>query len=391
MRDLTQCVVTPKVNTTGFDTLGAAVHRGSTIVFENAQAYADRGKRGDDGYSYGLYGTPTTRTLEAKLTDLENGARTFVVPSGQAANTLAMLPFLSSGDKVLIADTAYPPVRDFANRDLARFGVTADYYDPIDIADLARKIDGRTRIVFTESPGSTTMEVQDLPAIAEITHRHGALLMCDNTWATPLNYKPLSLGADISTQALTKYISGHSDLLLGSLTVHSTELIEPIRATLGRFGVGVSPDDASLVLRGFETLGVRMRHAEAGAMKLIQQFQESHLVDRVLYPALTTDPGHAIWKRDFSGASGVFSVVFKPGISIHVPPALDILKTIAIGASWGGTRSIVAPMPVSSHRSVTKWKGDDLVLRVSVGLEDAEDLADDVRAMLFDIRHRSLR
>ncbi len=250
MKDLTRCVVTPKVDTEGFVALGAGVYRASTIVFENAEAYANRGKRGPDGYSYGLYGTPTTRTLEAKLTVLEQGVRTFLLPSGQAANAIAMLPFLRAGDGVLLADSVYPPVRDFANTDLARFGVEVGYYDPADPSDLEARLNDRTKIVWCESPGSTTMEVQDLPRIADIAHRYGALLGCDNTWATPLNYKPLSLGADIVTEGLTKYISGHSDVLLGSLTVRDEQLTAPIRSTLGRLGICVSPDDASLVLRG---------------------------------------------------------------------------------------------------------------------------------------------
>jgi cystathionine beta-lyase len=389
MNDLTQCVLTPDVNTDGFASLGVAVHRASTIVFENAEAYASRGNRGPDGYSYGLYGTPTTRALEAKLTALEHGVRTFLVPSGQAANAIAMLPFLTSGDKVLIADTAYAPVRDFANADLARFDVEVAYYDPANIDDLDRLIDDRTKIVWCESPGSTTMEVQDLPAISEIAHRHGSLVACDNTWATPLNYKPLTLGVDIVTEALTKYVSGHSDLLMGSLSVKDESLIAPIRSTLGRFGIGVSPDDASLVLRGFETLGVRMHHAFSGAMQLIDIIERADVVDRVLHPALPSHPGHSIWKRDFLGASGVFSVVFKPGVAQHVVPALDVLKTFAIGASWGGTRSLAAPMPVKANRSATAWSGDDLVLRLSVGLEDAQDLQADIEALLAEISARA--
>lgn len=389
MKDLTQCVVTPKVKTEGFESFGVATHRASTIVFENAAAYASRGQRGHDGYSYGLYGTPTTRTLEAKLTALEQGAWTFLLPSGQAANAVGILPFVQAGDKVLIADTSYPPVRDFANRDLARFGIEVAYYDPVDTEDLARQIDNRTKIVWCESPGSTTMEIQDLPRIAEIAHHHGALVGCDNTWATPLNYKPLALGADMVTEALTKYVSGHSDLLMGSLTVKDESLIAPIRSTLGRFGIGVSPDDASLVLRGFETLGVRLKHSAAGAETLIEWIRKHPVVDQVLYPSLPSFPGHAIWKRDFLGSSGVFSVTFQPAAIPHVAVALDTLKTFAIGASWGGTRSLMAPMPIKHCRSATQWEGEDLILRVSIGLEDPDDLMTDIETFFADIADRS--
>ncbi len=388
MKDLTQCVVTPNVKTEGFASLGPAIHRASTIVFENAEAYAKRGERGHDGYSYGLYGTPTTRTLEEKLTRLEQGVRTFLLPSGQAANTIAMLPFLKAGDKVLIADTTYPPLRDFANSELTRFGIDVDYYDAVDPADLESRIDTRTKIVWCESPGSTTMEVQDLPRIAEIAHRYGALVGFDNTWATPLYYKPLTLGADIVTEALTKYVSGHSDLLLGSLTVADESLIAPIRTALGRYGIGVSPDDAALALRGFETLGIRLKHAEAGAQALIAEIARHPLVTRVLHPALPDCPGHAIWKRDFTGANGLFSVLFTPAATPHVASALDVLNTFSIGASWGGTHSLMAPMPVKAHRTARPWKEEDLILRISVGLEDPEDLMTDVTALLAEITAR---
>ncbi|WP_391349331.1 trans-sulfuration enzyme family protein [Azospirillum sp. A23] len=389
MKDLTQCVVNPSVATEGFDSLSVPVHRGSTIVFANAEGYATRGDRGHTGYTYGLYGTPTTRTLEAKMTALENGAWTFLLPSGQAANSFAVLPFLQAGDRMLIADTSYPPVRDFANRDLVRFGIAVDYYDPTSVADLERRIDGRTKVVWCESPGSTTMEVQDLPAIAAVAHRHGALVGCDNTWATPLNFKPLDHGADLVTEALTKYIGGHSDLLMGSLTVRNEALIAPIRSALGRYGIGVSPDDASLVLRGMETLGVRMRQASDGATALAERLAGHPLVAEVLYPPLPASPGHAVWKRDFLGASGVFSVVFTPAATPHVSPALDVLRTFAIGASWGGTRSLMAPMPVRRNRTARPWAGEDLILRISVGLEDSSDLHDDLTAFLDDIAART--
>jgi cystathionine beta-lyase len=382
MTDLTQCVLNPVVSSEGFDPLGVAVHRASTIVFENAAAYAARGERGHQGYSYGLYGTPTTRTLEAKLTALEEGAWTFLAPSGQAANILAILPFIAAGDHMLMVDSVYPPMRDFAETDLRRLGVEVEYFDPLDAQDVAARIRPNTRMVWCESPGSTTMEVIDLPRIAEIAHAHGALVGLDNTWATPLNYKPLRHGADIVTEALTKFISGHSDVLMGSLTVADERLIAPIRAQMGRFGIGVSPDDASLVQRGFETLGVRLRHSERVALDFARRLAAHPLVDRVLHPALETSPGHAIWTRDFLGSSGVFSIVFNRAVCDRVSAALDAFRLFAIGASWGGTRSLVAPMPVARHRSVTPWTGPDLVLRLSIGLEDAAELWADIELFL---------
>lgn len=387
MTDLTRCVLNPVVSSEGFDPLGVAIHRGSTIVFKDAAAYAARGERGHQGYSYGLYGTPTTRTLEAKLTALEEGAWTFLAPSGQAANILAILPFIAAGDHLLMVDSVYPPMRDFAETDLRRLGVEVDYFDPLDPQDVGARIRPTTRMVWCESPGSTTMEVIDLSRIAEIAHAHGALVGLDNTWATPLNYKPLRHGADIVTEALTKFVSGHSDVLMGSLTVADERLIAPIRAQMGRFGIGVSPDDASLVLRGFETLGVRLRHSERVALEFARRLAAHPLVDQVLHPALETSPGHAIWARDFLGCSGVFSIVFKQAASDRVSAALDAFRLFAIGASWGGTRSLVAPMPVTRDRSVTPWTRPDVVLRLSIGLEDEAELWADIERFLQALEH----
>lgn len=380
--DLTQCVLTPEVSTEGFAPLGVGVHRASTIVFKDAAAYASRLDRGYQGYSYGLYGTPTTRTLEAKLSGLEGGAWTFLAPSGQAANALAVLPFLASGDHILIADTAYPPMRDFAETDLRRMSIEVDFFDPLSPDDVAAKMRPATRIVWCESPGSTTMEILDLPRIVAIAHQRGALVGVDNTWATPLNFKPLKHGADIVTEALTKFVSGHSDVLMGSITVRDEALIGPIRASIGRMGIGVSPDDASLVLRGLETLGVRLRHSERVALAFARKIAVHPLVERVLHPALESFPGHAIWKRDFLGSSGVFSVVFKDSVSPHIAAALDTLRVFAIGASWGGTRSLAAPMSVEGFRSATSWSGPDVVLRLSIGLEDESELWADIERLL---------
>lgn len=378
MSDATQCVLTPQVSTEGFDPLGVAVHRASTIVFKDASAYAARGDRGHKGYSYGLYGTPTTRTLEAKLTALEGGAWTFLAPSGQAANTLAVFPFVDAGDHVLIVDTAYPPMRDLAETDLRRLGVEVDFFDPLSPEDVARRMRDKTRIVWCESPGSTTMEVVDLPRIAAIAHEGGALVGVDNTWATPLNLKPLLRGADIVTEALTKFVSGHSDVLMGSITVKHDTLIRPVRALVGRMGIGVSPDDASLVLRGFETLAVRLRHSEKVALDFARKIAGHALVDRVIHPALETDPGHQIWKRDFLGSSGVFSITFNDAASAHVAAALDAFRLFAIGASWGGTRSLAAPMSIGRFRTATRWRGADVILRLSIGLEEEAELWADV-------------
>lgn len=382
MNDLTQCVFTPEVLANGFNPLGVGVHRASTIVFKDAAAYASRGDRGHEGYSYGLYGTPTTRTLEAKLTTLEEGAWSFLTPSGQAANALAVLPFLAAGDHILIADTAYPPMRELAETDLKRLGVEVEFFDPMSADDVAAKMRKTTKIVWCESPGSTTMEIMDLPKIAAIAHEHGAIVGVDNTWATPLNFKPLKHGADIVTEALTKFVSGHSDVLMGSITIKDTALLKSIRSLIGRMGIGVSPDDASLVLRGFETLGVRLRHSERVALEFARKIAAHPAVEQVLHPALESFPGHALWKRDFLGSSGVFSIVFKPEAAAHVATALDTLKVFAIGASWGGTRSLAAPMSIDGFRTATSWSGPGVILRLSIGLEDETELWADIDRLL---------
>ena len=382
MHDLTECVLTPKIPTDGFDPLGVGVHRASTIVFHDAAAYEARGQRGPQGYSYGLYGTPTTRTLEAKITKLHQAARTLLAPSGQAANALAVLPFLSAGDRILIGDNVYPPMRDFAHTDLARLGVEVEFFDPTRPDKIAGRLADGVRMVWCESPGSTTMEVADLPRLAGLAHDAGALFGVDNTWATPLNLKPLAHGADIVTEALTKFVSGHSDVLMGSVSFRDAALADEARGFMGRFGVGVSSDDASLVLRGFETLGLRLAHSNAVALRLMDRLRVSPLVTRILHPALPESPDHALWKRDFLGSSGVFSVVLRPAALPLVSSALDRLKIFAIGASWGGTRSLVAPMPVRRNRSATTWRDPDLVLRFSVGLEAEEDLQGDLENFL---------
>lgn len=378
MDDWTRCVISSEASRDGFASLGVPVYRASTIPFPNAQSYQKRHERGEEGYSYGLSGTPTSRTLAHKITALQQGHRTFLVPSGQAAITVAILSFVQAGDRILIADTVYPPLRDFAEKDLRTLGIDVAFYDPTAPDELERMMDRRTRMIWAESPGSTTMEVQDMGRLAEIAHRHGALLGCDNTWATPLLFKPLQHGADIVVEALTKYFSGHSDVLMGSITVRDQAMASTVKGKLSRLGIGVSPDDCSLVLRGMETMAVRLHYCAETTRRLLPAIADQPSVDRILYPPLPGNPGHEFWKRDFNGASGVFGIVFTPAATPHVFAALDALKIFAIGASWGGTRSLVAPMPVKANRTAKPWPGEDLVLRVSIGVEALSDLQEDL-------------
>lgn len=382
MRDQTLCVHHPAVSHEGFASLAIPTYRASTIVYDDAESFAQRKHRGADGYSYGLHGTPTTRTLEAQLTKLHGGVRTVLVPSGQAAVTVVMLSVLMPGDRVLFPDHVYPPVRGFCANYLKPRGIESAAYDPMIGGGIADLIDERTKLVWVESPGSGTMEVQDVPAIVAAAKAKGALVGCDNTWASPLLFKPLAHGADFAVEALTKYVGGHSDLLLGSITVSDLGLRQRLKDTLRMVGIGVSPDEASLALRGIETMGVRLAHMGRVAEEFARGLEGHPAVERVLHPALPSCPGHEVWRRDFAGSSGVFSIVLKPGAEERLGPALTALRVFAIGASWGGTRSLVAPMAIKSDRTVIPWTEPGLVLRLSIGLEDRDDLWEDLAGLL---------
>ncbi|MFY7959265.1 MAG: cystathionine beta-lyase [Elsteraceae bacterium] len=382
MDDQTRCIHPPAISTAGYASLSVGVERASTIVFPDGESYARRKERGPDGYSYGLAGTPTARTLEAQITALEGGYRTVLTPSGLSAVTTAMLAVLRPGDSVLIPDSVYPPVRNFATGFMANLGVTPVFYDPLLGAAITDLIDERTKLVWVESPGSTTMEVQDLPAIAAAARARGVTVGCDNSWATPLLFKPLANGADLSVEAITKYIGGHSDLLMGSITSRDAAVHDRIKKTIGHLGLGVSPDDCALALRGIQTLAVRLRQSSATALELAQWLVGRPSVERVLHPALPTCPGHAVWTRDFEGASGVFTVVFDRRCAARLYEAVSALSVFRIGASWGGAHSLVAPMTLSGARSATVWTGPDPMLRISVGLEATEALRADLEGML---------
>lgn len=382
MHDLTRCVHHPAVNEEGYASLAVPTHRASTIVYPDAASFAARKYRGFDGYTYGLHGTPTTRTLEAQLTALHGGVRTVLVPSGQAAVAIVMLSVLMPGDKVLIPDHVYPPVRSFCDEYLKPRGIDYGVYDPLVGAGIAELIDEAVRLVWVESPGSGSMEVQDVPAIVRAAKSKGVLVGCDNTWATPLIFKPLAHGADFACEALTKYVGGHSDLLLGSVTVADIALRQKLKEVLRGFGVGVSPDECQLALRGIETMGLRLSHMGRVSEDFARRIERSPAVARVLHPALPSCPGHDFWERDMGRSSGVFSVVLRPVSEALLEAALSALKLFAIGASWGGTRSLVAPMALRDDRTVNPWTDAGPVLRISIGLEDPDDLWGDLDALL---------
>ena len=382
MQDLTRCVRHPEVSHEGFISLAVPTYRASTIVYKDAEAFAQRHRRGFDGYTYGLHGTPTTRTLEAQLSALHGGQRTILVPSGQAASTAVMLSVLLPGDRVLIPDNVYGPVRYFCADYLRPRGIDHVVYDPLIGAGIADLMDDRTRLVWIESPGSGTMEVQDVPAVIQAAKSRGALVGCDNTWATPLLFKPLAHGADFAIEALTKYVGGHSDLLLGSITVSDIALRQKIKLVLRDLGIGVSPDEVALALRGIETMGVRLTHIGRVSEAFAQRLCDMPAVERVLHPALPSCPGHEYWRRDFKGSAGVFTIVLKPVPQAVLQAALSDLRVFSIGASWGGTRSLVATVSLKDERTVNIPDYPGALLRISIGLEDPEDLWRDISGLL---------
>jgi cystathionine beta-lyase len=382
MHDSTLCVHHPAVNEEGYASLAVPTYRASTIVYPDGASFMARKYRGFDGYTYGLHGTPTTRTLEAQLTALHGGVRTVLVPSGQAAVTVVMLSVLMPGDKVLIPDHVYAPVRSFCAEYLEPRGIKYGVYDPLIGSGIADLIDETVKLVWIETPGSNTMEVQDVPAIVAAAKEKGALVGCDNTWATPLIFKPLEHGADFACEALTKYVGGHSDLLLGSVTVRDMGLRQKMKEILRGLGIGVSPDECQLALRGIETMGLRVAHMGKVSEDFARRLVGHPVVERVLHPALPSCPGHGIWKRDMGRSSGVFSLVLKPADDAAMSAALSALRVFAIGASWGGTRSLVAPQAVAQDRSATVWTDPGPLLRISIGLEDPDELWGDLGRLL---------
>ena len=351
------------------------VYRGSTVLYPTLDALKSR----KQPYTYGRRATPTTRALEEALTHLEGGAETILTSSGLGAVSTALLAFANAGDHVLITDSVYQPTRVFADRMLARLGVTTTYYDPGIGAGIAALMQPNTRIVMVESPGSQTFEVQDIPAIADAAHRSDAWVIADNTWATGLFCKPLALGADVSVQAATKYIVGHADAMLGAVTGNARAARHLDRA---KEALGTCPgsEETYLGLRGLRTLDVRLERHQRSALAVAEWLGARPEVECVMHPALPSDPGHALWKRDFSGASGLFSVVLHPVGEPRLAAFLDGLKLFGMGYSWGGYESLVIPFDPTSYRTATKWNKEGPALRFHIGLESSRDLIADLTA-----------
>lgn len=351
------------------------VYRGSTVLYETLDALKSR----KQPYTYGRRATPTTHALEEAITDLEGGATTILTSSGLGAVSTALLAFVSAGDHILITDSAYQPGRAFADRMLKRLGVEMTYYDPHIGAGITELFRPNTRLVLVESPGSQTFEMQDIPAIAAAARARDIWILADNTWATPLFCKPLALGVDVSIQAATKYIVGHADAMLGAVTgnARAARHLEHAKEALGTCP---GSEETYLGLRGLRTLDVRLERHQKSALAVAEWLAGRNEVDRVLYPALPSDPGHALWKRDFTGASGLFSVVLKPVPETSLAAFLDGLKLFGMGYSWGGYESLVIPFDPASYRTASKWNGPGPALRFHIGLEAVEDLIRDLDA-----------
>ena len=351
------------------------IYRGSTVLFPTVAGL----EANDQDYSYGRLGTPTVRALEEALAELEGGYATRLTPSGLSAIATTLIALASGGDHVLVSDSVYRPTRRFCDHVLARLGVETSYYDPLVGAGIKDLMRSNTKVVFTESPGSQSFEVQDIPAIAKAAHAGGARVVMDNTWATPLYFKPFIHGVDVSIQAATKYIVGHADAMLGAITAN--EATWPLIARAHEdLGLCPGPEDVYLALRGLRSLGVRLPRHQASGLELARWLEARPEVARVLHPALPSDPGHALWQRDFTGASGLFAIVLEPVPGKAVAAMLDGLELFGMGYSWGGFESLILPFDPSAYRTATPWHAEGPALRLHVGLEDFGDLKADLDA-----------
>ena len=363
------------------DFINPPIVRGSTVLHANVADMKERSRRyrsAEPGpVNYGMYGTATHHALFELLSELEGGYRSWAVPSGLAACTLAMLAYLRAGDHVLVPDAAYGPTRRFCLEILPRYGVQCSFYAPTAGRELEAHFRSTTRVLWLESPGSLTFEMQDVPLLAGLARARGVTTVADNTWATPLYFQPLKHGVDVVVHAATKYICGHSDMLLGTVTC-SEAAWPAMRETMFNFGLTISPEDAYIALRGLRSLGARLRQHRATAERLIEWLLEQPEVERVLYPSLASDPGHALWRRDMSGACGLFGVVLRPEAGdARLNALIDAAQIFGRGYSWGGFESLM--IPVSPERSVAPTPYVGRLFRISAGLENPDDLIEDLK------------
>ena len=353
------------------------------------EAFSKRaeGDRKYYGVRYGAYGTPTTLALAEAVNELEGGKGSVITSTGLAAITLAISAFVGQGDHILIVDSVYGPTRRFCDTVLKRFGVETTYYDPMIHDEISTLFKPNTRLVFTESPGSHTFEIQDIPAISHAARKQDILVLMDNTWGTPVFFKPFTHGVDISIQAGTKYIAGHSDLVIGIITARTDELFRRVKDTTMAFGDIAGPDDCYLTLRGLRTMGVRLRHQQAAGLKIAKWLKDRPEIKQVMYPALPDDPGYAIWKRDFTGACSLFSVVLHTASKEAVARMVDGFRLFKLGASWGGYESLIVPVNLAATRTARPWTESGFVLRFHIGLEDTDDIISDLEDGFKRLNH----
>jgi len=380
-RDATRAITRGRTSPEHHGAVNTPVYHASTILHPDVDAFE---KRHDSNANrrkviYGLLGTPTTFDLEEVLADLEGGHDAVLVPSGLASISVALLSFLRPGDHLLVADTVYPPTRSFCDQHLARFDITVDYYDPLVGGEIESLIQPATRVIFMESPGSFTFEVQDIPAITEVARKHGITTILDNTWSTPLFFKSFSHGVDVSVHAATKYLSGHSDVVMGAI-ICAEHAWDNVRRTHRHLGQCVGPDDAYVTLRSIRNLSTRLNAHHRQGMALGQWLSQREEVAEVLHPGLSEHPGHAVWQRDYLGACGLFSIVLHPKSREAVLAMVNGMELFRIGASWGGFESLMIPVYPEQYRSATTWDASRPTLRIHAGLEDLDDLISDLEA-----------
>lgn len=356
-----------------FGFVNTPIYRGSTVLYEDADAY----RNGRNRYTYGRRGSPTIQALVEATNALEGSEGTVLTPSGASAMSVAILSVAKAGGHLLMTDGAYEPTRILCDGVLKRLGVETEYYDPVIGADIAGLIRGNTCGLFLESPGSLTFEMQDVPAMTAVARARGVPTLMDNTWATPLYFRPLDHGVDVSMQSTTKYVVGHSDALIGTVSA-SGEAWRDVRKTHGDLGITAGPEDVFLALRGLRTMPLRLEAQGKAALSIARTLSEHPLIARVLHPGLESDPGHALWKRDFDGASGLFGLRFAPRVTRDAADAfIDALELFGIGASWGGYESLVIPCAPNAFRAVTRTE-DGVMVRLHIGLEDEADLTADL-------------
>ena len=350
-----------------------AVYRASTITFPTAESLHSY----NQPYRYGRRGTPTSLAIETAIAELEGGFACKVAPSGLAAISVALLAFLKAGDHLLMVDTVYTPARELCDKVLKGLGIETTYFDPLVGENLRTLIKPNTKVVYLESPGSQTMEIQDVPLLSQIAHEYSCVVMIDNTWGAGHYFKPLQKGCDISIQAATKYIVGHSDAMFGCVTCNEATWPK-FKDTYETMGMFAGPDDMYLALRGLRTLDVRLERHMKSAITIAEWLRQRPEVETVLYPALSNAPGHEIWKRDFTGASGLFSMVLKPKSQQAVAAMLDGMSLFSMGFSWGGYESLM--IPFEAKRTATTWHASGPALRLHIGLEHPDDLIADLKA-----------